>query len=74
MISLRIGVDGDVSRRIGDDYTHKRRVSQARRSSRAGHAACQALDEWWGDFRAVARMALKGRPVLLGGVGDVALR
>jgi len=31
--------------------------------------AGQTLDDWWGELRAVARVALKGRADLLGALG-----
>jgi len=48
---------------------HEAARAAAQRATAERDAAGQALDGWWGEFRAVARVALKGRSDLLGALG-----
>jgi len=48
---------------------HDAARATAQQATAERDAAGQALDGWWGEFRAVARVALKGRPALLGVLG-----
>jgi len=49
--------------------THDAARAVAQRATAERDTAGQTLDDWWGEFRAAARVALKGRADLLGALG-----
>ena len=51
------------------DAAHNTAQAAARRATSERNAAVRGLDNWWGEFRAVAQVALKERPDLLGELG-----
>lgn len=51
---------------IQADAGHENAKAAATRATAARDATVKTLDAWWTEFRAVARVALKGRPDLAG--------
>jgi hypothetical protein len=49
--------------------THELARAAAQRATAERDAAAQTLDAWWAEFRAVARVVLKGRPELARALG-----